>query len=80
MKNRIRFCYSVDKTTGDFPSVDITPSDLGLAPNLSLFNYDEERGPNRENSSDAAHMFDRSSTYLRHDTWSHLTYVKQLQL
>ncbi|MEF8799004.1 MAG: hypothetical protein V5A79_06290, partial [Candidatus Bipolaricaulota bacterium] len=30
-----------------------------------LLDYDKERAPNRENSSDAAHMSDRTINYLR---------------
>ncbi len=50
-----------DKTAGDFPGEEIAASDLGLAPHPFFFARQQREGPDRENSSDAAHMFDRSS-------------------
>jgi hypothetical protein len=55
---------------GDFPGVEIVPSDLDFALHPLYFRT-TKRAPGRENSSDAAHMSDRSSTYLSYNTWIH---------
>ncbi|MBS3737310.1 MAG: hypothetical protein V5A87_02500 [Candidatus Bipolaricaulota bacterium] len=54
----LAFALPFDKTAGDFPSVEIAASDLGLVSTLSSFYCDEVRAPGRENSSEAAHMSD----------------------
>jgi len=53
-----------DKTAGDFPGEEIAASDLGLAPHPFFFARQQREGPDRENSSDAAHMFDRTRNSL----------------
>ena len=58
------------KTAGDFPGEEIAASDLGLAPHPFCCVSNKGRAPNRENSSEAAHMSDRTSTQLSFGAWS----------